>query len=421
LEVFEHLGLALAVGLLVGLERGWQERGAAEGSRVAGIRTFALIGFGGGLAAALTETVAGVGFGLIFAAFAAVMIAAHVGDVRQSSNVGATTIVAALVTFLLGAVAVAGDMVVAAAGAVVSTILLSVKPVLHRWLERIERVELLAILKLLLISVVLLPVLPNRTVDPWLALNPYELWWMVVLIAGLSFCGYVAVRVIGPERGLMLTGLLGGLTSSTAVTLNFARLSRDNVGADRLLAASASIACGTMLPRILLVIGVLNSPLLMRLIVPMGAAALVTYIGAALLWRRPTQGASPVDARIENPFEFWLALRFGLLLAAIMLLARLVPTWLGEQGLFLLAAVSGLGDVDAISLSMAQVGGSSVSLEGAATAVAITALANSLVKVGLAVVVGRGSMAWRLAAVLGAAALVGAGLFLGRFWLPASL
>jgi uncharacterized membrane protein (DUF4010 family) len=125
--------------------------------------------------------------------------------------------VAALVTFLLGAIAVAGPMEVAASAAVVTAILLSAKPVLHRWVERIEYPELSAVLKLLLISVVMLPVLPNRTVDPWDALNPYELWWMVVLIAGLSFCG-VAVRLIGPERGVMLTGLLGGLTSSTAAT-----------------------------------------------------------------------------------------------------------------------------------------------------------------------------------------------------------
>src|SRR6185295_10615957 len=124
--------------------------------------------------------------------------------------------------------------------AVVMAILLSAKPVLHRWVERIEYPELSAVLKLLLISVVMLPVLPDRTVDPWDAINPYELWWMVVLIAGLSFCGYVAVRLIGPERGVMLTGLLGGLTSSTAATLNFARLSRRSAGAERLLAAAAA-------------------------------------------------------------------------------------------------------------------------------------------------------------------------------------
>jgi len=416
LQVFERLGLALAVGLLIGLERGWHERAAAEGSRVAGIRTFALIGLGGGLAALLTGPLIGLAFGLVFAGFAALMIAAYIGDIRPG-DVGATTAVAALVTFLLGAIAVAGSMEVAASAAVVTAILLSAKPVLHRWVERIEYPELSAVLKLLLISVVMLPVLPNRTVDPWDALNPYELWWMVVLIAGLSFCGYVAVRLIGPERGVMLTGLLGGLTSSTAATLNFARLSRQSEGAERLLAAAAAVACATMLPRVLLVVGVLNLPLLLLLIAPLGGAALVTYLAAGLLWHRPAEGKSPVSVRIDNPFEFWLAVRFGLLLTAIMLLARLVPSWLGEQGVFLLAGIAGLGDVDAISLSMARYGGASVSLQGAAVAVAIAAFANTLVKAGLAFVVGRGGMAWRLAAVLAASAVAAAAIFL---WQAAS-
>jgi uncharacterized membrane protein (DUF4010 family) len=411
LQIFGRLGLALAIGLLIGLERGWREREAAEGSRVAGIRTFALIGLGGGLAALLTGPQLGLAFGLVFVGFAALLVAAYIADIGPH-GVGATTTVAAILTFLLGALAVAGDMAAAASAAVVTAILLSAKPVLHRWLERIEYPELTAALKLLLISVVLLPVLPNRTVDPWDALNPYELWWMVVLIAGLSFCGYVAVRVAGPERGVMLTGLLGGLTSSTVATLNFARLSRHSEGADRVLAAAAAVACATMLPRILLVVGVLNWPLLLLLIAPLGAAALVTYVGAALLWRRPAGDQTPVSVRVDNPFEFWLAVRFGLLLTAIMLLARLVPSWLGEQGVFLLAGIAGLGDVDAISLSMARYGGASVSLQAAAIAVAIAAFANTLVKGSLAFSVGRSAMAWRLAVVLAASALVAAAILL---------
>ena len=412
LQIFERLGLALAVGLLIGLERGWREREAAEGSRVAGIRTFALIGLGGGLAALLTGPAIGIAFGLVFAGFAALMIAAYIGDIKPG-DVGATTTVAALLTFLLGAIAVTGAMEVAASAAVVTAILLSAKPVLHRWVERIEYPELSAVLKLLLISVVMLPVLPNRTVDPWDALNPYELWWMVVLIAGLSFCGYVAVRLIGAERGVMLTGLLGGLTSSTAATLNFARLSRQSAGAERLLAAAAAVACATMLPRILLVVGVLNLPLLLSLLAPLGGAALVAYLGAGLLWHRLPGPPSAVSVRVENPFEFWLAVRFGLLLAAIMLLARLVPSWLGEQGVFLLATISGLGDVDAISLSMARFGGGKdLSLQGAAIAVALAAFANTLVKAGLAFAVGRSGMAWRLAGVLAASVLASVAIFL---------
>jgi uncharacterized membrane protein (DUF4010 family) len=410
-ELFQRLGLALAVGLLVGLERGWHERAAAEGSRVAGIRTFALIGFGGGLAALLAGPLIGMAFGLMFAGFAGLMIAAYLGDVRPG-DVGATTTVASLVTFLLGAVAVSGDMTVAASGAVVTALLLSAKPVMHRWVERIAYPELAAVLKLLLISVVLLPVLPNRTVDPWDALNPYEIWWMVVLIAGISFCGYVAVRIAGAERGVLLTGLLGGLTSSTATTVSLARLSRRSDGASALLAAGAAAACAMMLPRILLVVGLLNRPLLMLLWLPLGVAAAVAFAGAALLWRRAGGVDGDAAVRVENPFEFWMAVRFGTLLAAIMLLTRLVPAWLGEGGLYLLAAVSGLGDVDAIGLSMARQGGGGVAMGAAAVAVAIAALANTVTKGALAFVIGRSGMAWRLAVVLGVSSVAGALAFL---------
>ena len=412
LQIFQRLGLALAVGLLIGLERGWREREAPEGSRVAGIRTFALIGLGGGLAALLTGPLVGMAFGLVFAGFAALIVAAHVVAVHGPEDVGATTTVAALVTFLLGALAASGDMAVAASVAVVTAILLSAKPVLHRWVERIEYPELTAVLKLLLISVVMLPVLPNRTVDPWDALNPYEIWWMVVLIAGISFCGYVAVRLIGAEHGLMLTGILGGLTSSTATTLSFARLSRQSEGASVLLAAGAAAACAIMLPRILLVVGLLNRPLLLLLWVPFGAAALVAFVGAGLLWYRSSGTADKSAVRIDNPFELGVAIRFGILLAAIMLLTRLLPSWFGDSGLYLLAAVSGLGDVDAISLSMARQAGGSVAIGAGALAVAIAAFANTAAKVGLAFVAGRSAMGWRLAAVLGASAVVGAIAFL---------
>jgi uncharacterized membrane protein (DUF4010 family) len=195
-------------------------------------------------------------------------------------------------------------------------------------------------------------------------------------------------------------------------TLNLARLSRQSEGAERLLAAAAAVACATMLPRILLVVGVLNLPLLLLLIAPLGGAAVVTYLGAGLLWHRSTGDKSSVSVRIDNPFEFWLAVRFGLLLTAIMLLARLVPSWLGEHGVFLLAGIAGLGDVDAISLSMARYGGVSVSLQGAAVAIAIAAFANTVVKAGLAFGVGRSGMAWRLGAVLAASAIVSAAIFL---------
>ena len=179
MQTLIDLGLALALGLLVGVERGWQERGAAEGSRIAGIRTFGLIGLLGGLWQLLAGGAGDVLLGLAFLAFALLMVIAHAAEARVSNDYGVTTLVATLITFVLGALSVRGQQGVAASGAVVTAVILSLKPMLHHWLERIEPNELAAALKLLLISVVILPVLPDQGFGPWQALNPYELWWLV--------------------------------------------------------------------------------------------------------------------------------------------------------------------------------------------------------------------------------------------------
>jgi uncharacterized membrane protein (DUF4010 family) len=411
IAIFERLALALALGLLIGLERGWHEREIPEGGRVAGIRTFGLIGLGGGLAVQVVGPGQPLALAVVFAGFASLLISAHLAVVRRSGDLGVTTMVAALLTFLLGAAAGAGEMAIAAALAVVIALLLSVKPTLHRLLQRIEYRELLAVLRLLLISVVLLPVLPDRGLGPWGALNPYQLWWMVVLITGISFCGYVAIRLVGAARGLMLTGMLGGLTSSTAVTLSFARLSRQGPAGSSLLAAGAVAASATMLPRILLIVGFLDIALAQRLLWPLGGAAVVAYGAAAWLWRASRDAAGTADIKIDNPFEFWLALRFGVLLAAIMLLSRAVPAWFGTNGLYALATFAGLGDVDAISLSMAQHSGGDIAPSIAAAAIAIAALANTVVKIALACLVGSRALAVRIAISLLAAMLAGAAAF----------
>ncbi len=405
LESFQRLGLALVLGLLIGLERGWHGRAGAEGSRVAGIRTFGIIGFLGGISAMLAGP-----FGLwlpsvAFGAIAILMIRAYALRPSRHDDVGATTTVASLVTFLLGTLAVSGDMAIAAAGAVVLTLLLGIKPILHGWLRRIEYDELLAVLKLLLISVVLLPVLPDRGYGPWGALNPYEIWWMVVLVAGISFCGYASVRLIGQRRGLLATGLLGGLTSSTVVMLSFARLSRRNEGADALLAAGAVAASATMFLRVMVILAIVAPALLVPLAPPFAAATALSYAGVLWLSRRGARETPLPDLRMPNPFEFGVALQFGLLLAAILVLARALPAWLGAPGLYLLGAVSGLADVDAITLSMARgtIGADAGVVAG--NVIVVAALANTATKIALALIFGSAGMAWRVALVLGLAIL----------------
>ncbi|MCW8928485.1 MAG: MgtC/SapB family protein, partial [Gammaproteobacteria bacterium] len=216
MELFERLAVALAIGLLIGIERGWHEREAGEGRRIAGLRTFGIIGLLGAVSGLLADELGELLLAATFIAFAALVIAAHVLESREDRDFGMTTPVAALLTFTLGTLAALGYTAVAGATAVVTATLLGLKPLLHRWIEQMEQRELYAIFKMLMISVVLLPILPNQGYGPWQALNPYEIWWMVVLIAGISFAGYFAVKIAGSRRGLVITGLFGGLASSTA-------------------------------------------------------------------------------------------------------------------------------------------------------------------------------------------------------------
>jgi uncharacterized membrane protein (DUF4010 family) len=407
LELFKRLGVALAAGMLIGLERGWHERAMPEGSRVAGIRTFAIIGLLGGLWALLGELVGEIALGFAFLAFAVVMIIARVRATAKIDDYGITTVVAALVTFALGAIALRGQLSIAAAGAVVTALLLGIKPALHELVERIEAAELNAVLKLLLMTIVLLPVLPDRGFGPWKALNPYELWWMVVLIATMHFVGYVAVKLVGERRGIPLAGLAGGLVASTAVAVSFSRLARKAPAASRLLAAGIVLASATMFVRVIVIVGVIEPKLLAILAWPFGGAALTAYAAAVLLWRhKKSSPPAKHDAIARNPFEFGMALKFGLLLAFVMIAARGLKDWFGAAGIYALSLLSGVADVDAVTLSLSKLAGADLTLTVAAAGIALATVANTLVKAGITIAAGGMAMA-RTAGLAFAASLLG--------------
>lgn len=406
--LFERLGVALGVGILVGLERGWSARERAEGSRVAGIRTFAITGLLGGLWALLADWVGEIVLGFAFVAFALVIIIARVRVARETHDYGATTVVAALVTFALGAVAARGQLAIAAAGGVVTALLLGIKPTLHHWVERIEQEELLAVLKLLVMTLVLLPVLPDQGYGPWQALNPYELWWMVVLIAGTHFLGYIAVRLAGERRGIPMAGLAGGLVASTAVAISFSRLGRTDPGAARLYAAGIVLASAVMCARMLVVVALVGPTLLVDLAWLLVPAALAMLLAAAILWRGQASERTPGElASPRNPFELGMALKFGVLLAVVMLLARGLKAWLGDSGAYLLGLVSGIADVDAVTLSLARLAGADLAPAAAAGGIALAALMNTMVKGGIAAYAGGRGMALPVALAFGAAILAG--------------
>ncbi|MBR9830024.1 MAG: MgtC/SapB family protein [Oceanospirillales bacterium] len=379
-----RLLVALALGLLIGLQRGWHERHAPAGGRIAGIRTFGLLAVSGALSAALLPAL-GPGIVIVTAAGITLLLGlAHWLDSREDHDVGMTTVVAGLITYLLGVLAMMGDLSLAVASAVMVTIILHFKQTLHHALEHLSDAEIRGILQLALISVVLLPVLPNQSYGPWGALNPYEIWLLVVLIAGISLTAYFAMRLTGPGKGVLITSLLGGIASSTALTLSLARM-HAQIPVPRLLASGILLATAIMYPRILLEVAVVNPQLLPTLWPSMLAMMLGCAAASLWCWRRKEPFGSINTATLATePFKLWPALQFGALLVVIMLVAHGIRAHMGEQGLWLVAIVAGLTDVDAITLTLARMARDSISTETAVTGITLAAITNTLVKGGLA-------------------------------------
>lgn len=393
--------MALAIGLMLGIERGWETREVPEGTRIAGIRSFALIGLLGGIWGAVGIEAGPIALGLSFAAFAGLLIAAHVMHLRSSPGErSVTTLLAALLTFGLGALAARGHLEAAAAGGVVALALLALKQPLHRFVARIDPVELKAAVQLLLISVVLLPVLPDRGFGPDLALNPFRVWLVVVLITAIGFVGYLAVQLVGMRIGAMMTSIFGGLASSAALSLTFARFGRATPELATLLAAGVSIANAIMALRILVIAAILSPALLAALALPMGAMAAVGLGGAWLLWYSARNIGMSAPTPVANPFELWTALKFALFLAAVVLFSVLMRRWFGDAGVYAVAAMSGVADVNAITVSMSRMAEvATMTPASAARAVCVAAIVSTLTNAGMVVVIGGAAMGRRVVAV----------------------
>jgi len=399
LELLQRAALAAAIGLLIGIERGWQSRQAKAGTRVAGIRTFTLISLLGGMCGLLPGTSA---LGFCFVGFALPFGLYEWRRARKAGGFSATGFVAGLLTFVLGAYAVRGSMAVAAAAAVLTAVILAERQILHGFLQRLKWTELRAALVLLVMTAVLLPALPNRTIDPWGALNPYHIWLMTVLVAVVCYGGYIAVRIAGGRRGLLYAGIAGGIATSTTVTWTFARLARHNPAVRPQVIAAILVAWIASLLRMGALAIAIAPSLVGPLAPPMAVASAVLAVGAVFAYRAAGQPGQQ-ELSLSDPFELPLLLRFTGLLVVIMLLSKLLST--ENAGLFALAGASGLLDVDPITLSMARLANNGVSQSVAVSAILIAAAANGLAKSVLAVIFG----GKHLGLVLGAMALAAFG------------
>jgi uncharacterized membrane protein (DUF4010 family) len=387
LELLRRLGIALAIGLLTGLERGWKRRDEEAGQRAAGLRTFALVGLLGGFSGLAATQTGPVVLGFIFLGFTAAFGVFQWLDARQEKDVSATTMVAGLLTFVLAADAVLGSDKVAASGAVAMVLLLAAREPLHHWLERLKREEIRAVLILLAMSFLLLPVLPNRPVDPWGAINPAEIWLLAIMIASISFGGYVAVRLFGDRLGVVMAAIVGGLASSTATTLTLARLGADKPESARLLSAGILASGTVMVIRVAVVATLLNRSLLRLLIYPLGAAAIVMAAASIFFLFGEKQDERP-QLEMNNPLELGTAIKLAGLIAVVMLATEVVQEYIGKAGVLIIAAFSGIADVDAVTISMSRLGGASVALETAVLAIALAVGVNTVSKAIMAGSVG---------------------------------
>lgn len=382
------LGLALAIGLLVGLERGWRERDEPAGSRTAGIRTYGISGLLGGLFAALatafgdaTVFVGGfLGFALAFTWFKS-------REAEHDESFSVTGVIVAFSVFALGGLAVAGDYHAAAAGGAGLAAVLASREVLHRLLERMSWIELRAALVLATMTAIGLPLLPDRPIDPWGGFNPWEVWFFTVLTAAISYLGYIAVRILGAAKGLLISGMAGAVVSSTAVTVAFARTATAGANA-RALSGAAALAAMVSVLRVMAIVFVIK-PQVIVVAGPAAFAAALAFaaVGALLLARGGGEmDDSSVPAR--NPFDLGPLLVFAALFAIVSTVSAGLVGQLGTGSLVATSAVSGTFDVDVAVLSALRMVDQAVSPEIAGQAVLAALAANAIGRLGLAISAG---------------------------------
>ncbi len=411
-ELIRRLAAALAIGLLVGTERHWRERQEAAGRRTAGVRTFALTGLLGGVMAVLALALGQPGGALLLGFGLAALLAAQLPfalrEADAENKVSATGLVAALGTYSLGAMAVLGDMAAAGAAAVAMTAILAARESLHELMTRITWAELRSALVLLSMTLLVMPLVPDEPIALLGGLNPSKIWGLAILLAAISYLGYLAVRLMGPERGLVLSGAAGGLVSSTAVAISNARAAAEG-GVALALAAGALIAGAVSCLRTVAIVFFIASDVAWLLVLPLGVAALgMTLAGLALA--RRANAAGPPAAPPENPFELAAVLKIALLLAAVALASRLAAEKLGSAAVLAVAALTGLADVDAVALSVPLLAPATLSLQTAAQAVLAAVGVNICAKAAYALVLGGGRFGTVYAALSVAAGTAGAAI-----------
>jgi len=416
LSTLKEAAMAVALGLMMGLERersGFERRQdgpdqpchrragdqAGEKHGSLGARTFALLTLLGWI----SVKVGGESLAMPIAvlAFAALLIGLFYFE-TSSSDRGLTTEIAALSAPLLGML-LTRDALLAVAVAVIVTLLLLSKPWIRAWIPRLQREDLTASIQLLLVFAILLPMLPEQTLDPWGVLSPRKVGWMVALIAAVDFLGYALNRLLGARRGALMTGLVGGLVSSTVVTVSMSRQAREDASLKDPGQVAVLLACSVMGIRVAILAGVVGGSVLARpLLLPMAAMVLVLLGAGRWIYRTGAMAAAGEEVAVRNPFHLKRATAWGLALAGVLLASAAARAWFGDRGLLVAAGLSGLADVDAITLAVSsQVRDVGLQASTAVLAIILAIGSNTLAKAGFAWISGGRAFGLRLAALLG--------------------
>lgn len=409
IEPWWRFAVALLNGALIGLEREFMQQ-RRDNPDFAGIRTFSLVSLLGAVTGFLA---AEFGIGPLLVALGGLIllgVSSYIGDFITTGQIGGiTTEVSVLLAYVLGVLVMTDWAQVAVALAVIVSLLLALKDPLHGIARRMSTQDLRTTLEFALVAAVVLPILPNETIDPWGVVNPSQIWLLVVFVSGIGFGGYVLMKIVGTERGISITGVLGGIVSSTATTLSLSTQSKLNPALSRQFAQAIVLASTVMIPRVAIILIVVNAALLPIIALPF-AAMLLTGIITVLFLRsgaRHVDGADDVD--VENPLKISTAVVFGLVFAVVLVIVMLAQEYLGNAGVYIAAMLTGLTGVDPITLSVGRLADQgALAATVAASAIVIATVMNTAAKVGIVMMVGSSELRRQIIWSLGAVVLVGA-------------
>lgn len=382
--IFQKLLITILIGAFIGLER--EHSRPAEEKTFAGIRTFPLIAIFGFISALISSITSFWTYFAFFIGFSSLVTTSHIFSAK-SGRLGGTSEITTFIVFLLGSLVYWNFIILASIIAVITTIFLTLKLQLHTFVGKVSEEDLYATLKLALITVIILPLLPDKTYGPLAVLNPRLIWYMVILVSGISFVGYVLIKIVGQERGIPLTGLMGGLVSSTVVTYSFAKRSKEISNAGGNYSIGIILASTVMYLRVFIVVLIINISLIDYLWLPLLVFALSGVI-VSLFLSKKFVNHSDNSLEMKNPFELKSALLFGLIFAIVIFVAKAAQMYLGSGGTFAASALAGITSVDAITISIAKLTSQNITENVAIPAIIIAVISNTIVKSVIALIFG---------------------------------